>query len=315
MGRLRTAVRTLADLELPPGELLFHLNDLVSGLGDDFYATCLYAVYDPTRHVCSIARAGHPPPAVVRADGAVYFPDLPVVPPLGAATPPFDTCELALPEDSVARALHRRPGRDGGPGHPAGDGGPRPRPHHRGARAHRTATAPIPTGCATRSCPPCCRPESTPTTTRPSSSPASGPSPPRTSPPGRCPTTPGGRTGPRPRPRSARRMASGRSHHDHRTAGQRAGGQCRPPCRRPHRTAPAAQPGHDLRSVRRQPGHTADPAGGRPGRGRPWTATGRRPRPSVGRPLHRPGKVHLDGAALGKRQRKLTFWARASSLE
>ncbi|MFD7503774.1 SpoIIE family protein phosphatase [Streptomyces sp. NPDC059850] len=76
MGRLRTAVRTLADLELPPGELLFHLNDLVSGLGDDFYATCLYAEYDPTRHLCAIARAGHPPPAVVRADGSVFFPDL-----------------------------------------------------------------------------------------------------------------------------------------------------------------------------------------------------------------------------------------------
>ncbi|MEU0838875.1 SpoIIE family protein phosphatase [Streptomyces sp. NPDC005962] len=101
MGRLRTAVHTLADLELPPGELLFHLNDLVSGLGDDFYATCLYIAYDPTRHLCSIARAGHPPPAVVRADGTVFFPDLPVVPPLGAATPPFDTCELALPDEAL----------------------------------------------------------------------------------------------------------------------------------------------------------------------------------------------------------------------
>ncbi|TMR07655.1 hypothetical protein ETD86_51135 [Nonomuraea turkmeniaca] len=49
MGRLRTAVRTLADLELPPDELLSHLNDLVSDLGDDFYATCLLLVYDPTR--------------------------------------------------------------------------------------------------------------------------------------------------------------------------------------------------------------------------------------------------------------------------
>lgn len=64
IGRLRTAVRTLADLELPPGEVLFHLNDLVSGLGNGFYATCLYIAYDPTRHLCSIARAGHPPPAV-----------------------------------------------------------------------------------------------------------------------------------------------------------------------------------------------------------------------------------------------------------
>ena len=60
MGRLRTAVRTLADVDLPPDELLTHLDDLVvrlsaegrrptgRRLGDDGVgATCLYAVYDP----------------------------------------------------------------------------------------------------------------------------------------------------------------------------------------------------------------------------------------------------------------------------
>ena len=40
MGRLRTAVQTLSDLELPPDEILGHLNNLVSGLGDDSFATC-----------------------------------------------------------------------------------------------------------------------------------------------------------------------------------------------------------------------------------------------------------------------------------
>ena len=58
MGRLRTAVRTLADVDLPPDEILTRLDDLVSPLsaeadadnGDDadndVGATCLYAVYD-----------------------------------------------------------------------------------------------------------------------------------------------------------------------------------------------------------------------------------------------------------------------------
>jgi PAS domain S-box-containing protein len=101
MGRLRTAVRTLADLELPPDELLSHLNDLVSELGDDFYATCLYLVYDPTTRSCVLARAGHPPPAVVHPDGAVHFPDADPNSPLGAATPPFDTVEVQLPEGSL----------------------------------------------------------------------------------------------------------------------------------------------------------------------------------------------------------------------
>ena len=85
MGRLRTAVRTLADVDLPPDELLTHLDDLVVRLGRrgdrrhaagqaadaGLGATCLYAVYDPVSRRCTIARAGHPPPAVVSPDGTV----------------------------------------------------------------------------------------------------------------------------------------------------------------------------------------------------------------------------------------------------
>nr|WSZ14166.1 SpoIIE family protein phosphatase [Streptomyces canus] len=101
MGRLRTAVHTLADLELPPGEILGHLNDIVGGMGEASYATCLYALYDPTTRVCSIARAGHPPPALVRPDGTVHFPEPDADPPLGAAKPPFETAELEVPEGSL----------------------------------------------------------------------------------------------------------------------------------------------------------------------------------------------------------------------
>jgi hypothetical protein len=101
MGRLRTAVHTLAGLELPPDELLSHLNDLVSDLGDDFYATCLYALYDPATGSCTVSSAGHPPPAVVSPDGTVRLLDLATEPPLGAATPPFETTELVLPEGSL----------------------------------------------------------------------------------------------------------------------------------------------------------------------------------------------------------------------
>ncbi|MER6629010.1 SpoIIE family protein phosphatase [Streptomyces sp. NPDC000987] len=101
MGRLRTAVHTLADLELPPDELLTHLNDLVGDLGDDFYATCLYSTYDPTTGVCTFANAGHPPPALVRPDGTVRFLDVSPDPPLGAAFPPFETHEIQIPAGSL----------------------------------------------------------------------------------------------------------------------------------------------------------------------------------------------------------------------
>ncbi|MGP3975697.1 SpoIIE family protein phosphatase [Streptomyces sp. 8N114] len=112
MGRLRTAVHTLADMELPPDELLAHLDDLVIRLTEEEYrpeasaitvlgATCLYAVYDPVTQRCTMARAGHPPPAVVYPDGSVTFPDLPAGPPLGLGGLPFEAAELELPEGSL----------------------------------------------------------------------------------------------------------------------------------------------------------------------------------------------------------------------
>ncbi|GLW46518.1 hypothetical protein Stsp02_21800 [Streptomyces sp. NBRC 14336] len=113
MGRLRTAVRTLADLDLPPEEILAHLDDLMLGLiaedGPDdagrvpseLGATCLYAVYDPVARTCVMARAGHPPPAVVDPGGTVEFPELPAGPPLGLGGLPFESAEVELAEGSL----------------------------------------------------------------------------------------------------------------------------------------------------------------------------------------------------------------------
>nr|WSZ17376.1 SpoIIE family protein phosphatase [Streptomyces canus] len=111
MGRLRTAVRTLADVDLPPDELLTHLDDLVihlsaeadsaAGTTGDIGATCLYAVYDPVSRRCTLARAGHPVPAVATPDGAVEFPDVPAGPPLGLGGLPFEATEIELPEGSL----------------------------------------------------------------------------------------------------------------------------------------------------------------------------------------------------------------------
>ncbi|MGF1426884.1 SpoIIE family protein phosphatase [Kitasatospora sp. LaBMicrA B282] len=152
MGRLRTAVRTLADLDLEPEELLVHLDDLVAQLlveaalaADDeddleadgldparfgvaarpggpppapaaeegsgarrprpepssFGGTCLYAVYDPVARTCTVASAGHPPPAVAHPDGRTEY--LPVVPgpPLGVGGLPFESVRVELAPGSV----------------------------------------------------------------------------------------------------------------------------------------------------------------------------------------------------------------------
>ncbi|MER5929039.1 SpoIIE family protein phosphatase [Streptomyces sp. NPDC002054] len=114
MGRLRTAVHTLAGLDYAPDEVLSHLDDLVNRLADEqepadgcsqgqqiVGATCLYAVYDPTSRRCTLARAGHVPPAVVTADGTVSLPELPEGPPLGLGGLPFESAELELAEGSL----------------------------------------------------------------------------------------------------------------------------------------------------------------------------------------------------------------------
>ncbi|MEU9122623.1 SpoIIE family protein phosphatase [Streptomyces sp. NPDC048506] len=116
MGRLRTTVRALARLDLSPDELLSRLDDLVgqnaengaepvgTDAGADDVATgvtCLYAVYDPVSRHCTMARAGHLPPAVIDADGGLYFPDLPAGPPLGLGGLPFESLEIELPAGSL----------------------------------------------------------------------------------------------------------------------------------------------------------------------------------------------------------------------
>ncbi|WP_327242651.1 SpoIIE family protein phosphatase [Streptomyces sp. NBC_01320] len=106
MGRLRTAVHNFSTLDLPPDELLGHLDDLVDRIDKEeggadvgagiVGATCLYAIYDPVARHCAMARAGHHLPALVHPDGRVEFPELPAGPPLGLGGMPFKTAELDL---------------------------------------------------------------------------------------------------------------------------------------------------------------------------------------------------------------------------
>ncbi|ALV48651.1 PAS sensor protein [Streptomyces sp. 4F] len=108
MGRLCTAVRTLADVDLPPEELLTHLDDLVAHLAADeredvpeLGATCLYAVYDPVSRHLAVAAAGHPAPALLMPDGTCRLVPLNTGPPLGVGGLPFEATELELPEGCV----------------------------------------------------------------------------------------------------------------------------------------------------------------------------------------------------------------------
>ncbi|MER6448655.1 SpoIIE family protein phosphatase [Streptomyces venezuelae] len=134
MGRLRTAVHNFSTLDLPPDELLGHLDELINRIDQNLTgtvpaggggvdaaagygpagnasdgtaepaavtgATCLYAVYDPVSGRCLMASAGHPGPALVRPGGHVEFPELPAGLPLGVGGMPFEAAEFMLPEGS-----------------------------------------------------------------------------------------------------------------------------------------------------------------------------------------------------------------------
>ncbi|MFI9168485.1 SpoIIE family protein phosphatase [Streptomyces lincolnensis] len=97
MGQLRTAVQTMAALDLPPAQLLRKLDDLAQRLGDTYLATCLYAVYDPIAGELHLANAGHIPPVLVRADGGrSELLDLPTGAPIGVGGVPFESVRVRV---------------------------------------------------------------------------------------------------------------------------------------------------------------------------------------------------------------------------
>ncbi|WP_234360258.1 SpoIIE family protein phosphatase [Streptomyces sp. DSM 15324] len=101
MGQLRAAVRSLARHGIRPARMLRSLDAVVADMGEDQMATCVYAVHDPATGGCLIARAGHPPPAVVTPGGAISFLDGSPGTPLGTGGRRFATEEVPLPPGSL----------------------------------------------------------------------------------------------------------------------------------------------------------------------------------------------------------------------
>ncbi|WP_083976813.1 SpoIIE family protein phosphatase [Kitasatospora azatica] len=122
MGQLRTAVRTLAMLDLEPAEVLGALDDIARGLGDPgpgplpgygrhgqvdeeavevYLATCVYAVYDAVTRRCTFANAGHLPPVLLSPDEPARMLDVPPGLPLGVGGEPFEEVELTLPDGAL----------------------------------------------------------------------------------------------------------------------------------------------------------------------------------------------------------------------
>ncbi|MEV5881744.1 SpoIIE family protein phosphatase [Streptomyces sp. NPDC052020] len=130
MGELRTAVRTLAQLDLEPAEVLAQLDEIARGLGaaggpsqafgggvrqatraarrpreadlsEVYLATCVYAVYDAVTRRCTFANAGHLPPVLVEPGEQALMLDVPPGMPLGVGGEPFEEVEVELPEGAL----------------------------------------------------------------------------------------------------------------------------------------------------------------------------------------------------------------------
>jgi Stage II sporulation protein E (SpoIIE)/GAF domain len=105
MVQLRTAAHTLAELDLPPGDVLRRLDKMAAGIAAAPFATCIYAVIDPGGRACQIAQAGHLPPALVPAGGEAALLDLPPGLPLGLGAESFQATSVRLPP-GAALALY-----------------------------------------------------------------------------------------------------------------------------------------------------------------------------------------------------------------
>ncbi|MGF1431558.1 ATP-binding SpoIIE family protein phosphatase [Kitasatospora sp. LaBMicrA B282] len=103
MGQLRTSAQTLAALDLPPHEVLYHLDEQAQRLGrEQHLATCVFAVYDPIANRIVVANAGHMPPALIHPDGrAELLEQLPAGAPIGVGGVDFASQELDAPPGSA----------------------------------------------------------------------------------------------------------------------------------------------------------------------------------------------------------------------
>lgn len=104
MGRLRAAVRAYASQNLPPGEVMYHLDrhalDFDGERTGSPVATLVYAVHDADSGSLTYANAGHLPPLLRLPDGYVAVLDGASGPSLGSGDWTWQEAAVAVPPGS-----------------------------------------------------------------------------------------------------------------------------------------------------------------------------------------------------------------------
>jgi serine phosphatase RsbU (regulator of sigma subunit) len=102
MIQLRTAVRTLARLDITPAELMHRLDALACDTPDASFATCMYVEWDARECSCTFVGAGHPPPLLRGPDGRAAPVTLASAGlPLGVGAGAYEATELSVSEPAL----------------------------------------------------------------------------------------------------------------------------------------------------------------------------------------------------------------------
>ncbi|MFE7950228.1 PAS domain-containing protein [Streptomyces sp. NPDC057426] len=117
MVQLRAVVKVLSTLDLDPHDLLARLDDttrrlgkerVTAGTGGPLTAQCVYAVHDPVKETCVIARAGNQTVLAGHPDGSWRSDLLEETSALGGEGPPFAADEIPAPPGSTLVLLSGR---------------------------------------------------------------------------------------------------------------------------------------------------------------------------------------------------------------
>jgi len=101
MAQLSTTAFALADVGLPPSDVLRQLNRTALALPQSTLVTCAYAVIDPAEQSCDIATAGHLPPVLTMPDHTTRVPELPGGQSLGVSPASYGQARIKFPPGTI----------------------------------------------------------------------------------------------------------------------------------------------------------------------------------------------------------------------